>query len=515
MRKRSKMFLNILFVLIALGGGSVYTLAKSSVHPASMNMGSMSHGMGGMGHLSHMDGISVATLKEAASDAPVKTFELTAEEKELDIGDGKKLRAWTFNGIAPGPEIRVQEGDRLIVHVKNQLTAGVTIHWHGVELPNAEDGVAGVTQDAIPTGGEYTYNFIARHPGTYWYHSHQQSEIQTGKGLFGALIVEPKQQSIVYDREIVSILHQWDDNTFTIDGTSTGQHYEAEPGELVRLRLINSGDSTYRMALAGTPYKIVAMDAYEINKPTDLDGLPFVIGSGQRYDLEFKMPESGAVQLLNVDKPVKSSNLVKRWFFTPSSEAKNQALKATIGKGALPAADMHQLAQMALFNTDTYGSPLPDGPNVISLNSKFTAAHSLTLGNKPGFFNGRFTMRFTINGKTFPDTPMVMVKTGDLVKMHLKNESEVDDHPMHLHGHSFQVIAHNGQPLTGSPITLSTITVPPKESYDIAFLANNPGIWMIHCHILGHAANGMDMMVNYEGITTPYSVGKTSGNFPD
>ncbi|UUZ83896.1 multicopper oxidase domain-containing protein [Paenibacillus sp. P26] len=269
------------------------------------------------------------------------------------------------------------------------------------------------------------------------------------------------------------------------------------------------------MALVGTSYQIVAMDAYEIHKPTDLDGLPFAIGSGQRYDLEFRMPDNGAVQLLNVDTPVKSSNPVKRWFFTPSSEAKNQALKATFGDGARPAADLRSLAQKPLFDMNTYGSPLPGDPNVLSLHSKFTAEHSLTLGNKPGFFNGRFTMRFTINGKTFPDTPMITVKKGDLVKIHLKNESEVDDHPMHLHGHSFQVIAHNGRPLTGAPITLSTITVPPDESYDIAFVASNPGIWMIHCHILGHAANGMDMMVNYEGITTPFSVGKASGNVPD
>lgn len=372
-----------------------------------------------------------------------------------------------------------------------------------------------MTQDAIPAGGEYTYNFIARHSGTYWYHSHQQSERQTGKGLFGALIVEPKQQSVTYDKEIVSILHQWDDNTFTVDGTSIGQHYEAKTGELIRLRLINSGDSTYRMALVGIPYKIVAMDAYEINKPTDLDGHQFAIGSGQRFDLEFKMPDSGAVQLINLDNPVKSSNFVKRCFFTPSSAAKNQSLKAVFGDGATPSVDLANLSQKPLFDMNSYGSPIQDDTNALSLKSKFTASYDLTLGNKPGFFNGRFTMRFTINGRTFPDTPMLAVKTGDLIKIHIANESEVDDHPMHLHGHSFQVLAHNGQPLTGSPIKLSTILVSPNENYDIAFVANNPGIWMIHCHILGHAANGMDMMVNYEGITTPYSVGKASGNFPD
>ena len=149
--------------------------------------------MSAMAHMDPSTGISVATLKEGIRDAPVKSFELTAEEKELDIGNGQK-EAWTFNGTAPGPEIRVQEGDGVLVHVTNHLHEGVSIHWHGVELPNAEDGVAGVTQDAIPVNGDYTYNFIAKQPGTYWYHSHQESEKQTGKGLYGTLIVEPKQQ---------------------------------------------------------------------------------------------------------------------------------------------------------------------------------------------------------------------------------------------------------------------------------------------------------------------------------
>jgi FtsP/CotA-like multicopper oxidase with cupredoxin domain len=190
------------------------------------------------------------------------------------------------------------------------------------------------------------------------------------------------------------------------------------------------------------------------------------------------MPDHGAVQLLNVDTSAKISNPVKKWFFTPSAAAKNQALKANFGDGAVPAVDLNSLLQKPLFDMNTYGSPLQLETNGLSLNSKFTASYDMTLGNKLGFFNGGFTMRFTINGQTFPDIPMLTVKTGDLVKIHINN-------------------------------------VIPHETYDVAFAANNPGIWMMHCHILGHAANGMDMMVNYEGVTTPYSVGQVSGNLPD
>lgn len=515
MRKWVKNLLITIVGLLLIGGGGVYILARSSALPSSMNMGSMGHDMSAMAGMEHSTGISVATLKEGNSDAPVKSFDLTAEEKELDIGNGKKVQAWTFNGTAPGPEIRVQEGDRVVVHVTNLLQGGVSIHWHGVELPNAEDGVAGVTQDAIPVNGDYTYNFIAKQPGTYWYHSHQESEKQTGKGLYGTLIVEPKQQENIYARDIVSVLHQWDDSTYTLDGTSVGQHYDAKPGEMVRLRLINSGDSTYHMALVGSPFKIIAMDAHDINKPTSMDGIPFAIGSGQRFDIAFTMPEHGAVQLVNVDTSRKTSNIVKKLFFTPSSAAKNQALKATFGDGEVPAVDLTMLSKNPLFDMNTYGSPVTNDTNLLSLNSKFTASYDMTLGNKLVFFYGGFTMRFTINDQVFPDIPMLTVKTGDLVKIHIDNQSADNDHPIHLHGHSFQVISHNGQPLTGSPITLSTILVKANETYDIAFVANNPGIWMLHCHILGHASNGMDMMVNYVGVTTPYSVGKTSGNLPD
>jgi FtsP/CotA-like multicopper oxidase with cupredoxin domain len=130
-----------------------------------------------------------------------------------------------------------------------------------------------------------------------------------------------------------------------------------------------------------------------------------------------------------------------------------KALKATFGDGTVPAVDLNALLQKPLFDMNTYGSPVEHVTNGLSLNSKFTASYDMTLGNKLGFFNGGFTMSFTINGQTFPNVPMLTVKMGDLVKIYINNESSDNGHPIHLHGHSFQVIAHNSQPLTGSPIT--------------------------------------------------------------
>ena len=106
--------------------------------------------------------------------------------------------AWTYNGTSPGPTLRVRQGDLVVVHLVNHLSVGVTIHWHGVAVPNSADGVAGVTQDAVKPGQSYTYRFLAKDPGTYWYHSHQESFEETGNGLYGMLVVEPA-RPVVHD----------------------------------------------------------------------------------------------------------------------------------------------------------------------------------------------------------------------------------------------------------------------------------------------------------------------------
>jgi FtsP/CotA-like multicopper oxidase with cupredoxin domain len=163
------------------------------------------------------------------------------------------------------------------------------------------------------------------------------------------------------------------------------------------------------------------------------------------------------------------------------------------------------------FDLTTYGQP---ASTPITLRSAFNVNTTIDLDNKMGTSLGREGMTFTMNGKAFPDTGMIMVKYGQLVKIHLVNKSDLY-HPIHLHGHLFTVLAVNGKPLTGSPILLDTMIVYPHATVDIGFVANNPGIWMIHCHNFLHANFGMDMMLDYEGYSTPYTIGSASGNFPD
>jgi len=500
-----------LAVVLTLLGGGAYTMLRASLLPPEINMSST--------HVDHSTmtmpmpesnsppaaATPMAQLVDPPSSAPLKAFTLTAQTATIDLGLGEKVEAWTFNGTAPGPELRVQQGDQVVVKLINKdIAAGVTIHWHGVAVPNAMDGVAGVTQDAVKPGETFTYRFIAKDAGTYWYHSHQESHLEVLRGLYGLLIVEPRDAPLHYDRDYTLDLHEWKPaadcfgqcaKTLLVNGSAHAVSLDARQGELVRLRLLNSGEDVHWPALLGAPAQVIALDGHDINAPVPLNTTRFLIAPAQRYDLSFRMPESGTVEIIDADE-----NAI------PSG----QHPVVSAGSDAVPNAAPYP-ADAPLFDFARYGKPLPDA---LTSTTQFDAHYDIDLNNRLGALDGQFFMLFTINGKTFPDTPMIAVQPGQLVKIHIHNSSG-DLHPMHLHGHAFTVLMRNGQPLTGSPIVLDTLAVGPNESYDIAFRADNPGLWMLHCHILRHARQGMDMMVVYRNILTPYNVGSESGNHPE
>ncbi|HET8842014.1 MAG TPA: multicopper oxidase family protein [Ktedonobacteraceae bacterium] len=461
--------------------------------PASLNMG-MPTGA-----------TAITSLQAPVTSAPVKQFTLVAQNAVLTLGSGVRVPAWTFNGVAPGPTLRVQQGDLVVVHVVNHLSFGITIHWHGIDVPNSQDGVSGVTQNAIQPNQTFTYRFLAKDPGTYWYHSHQFSEAETNGGLFGAIIVDPAQPAIHADVDYSVLLHEWNQannqTIFSMNMSSGTLHEAAQPGQWVRLRLIETSSTTstipHLLTLVGAPFKVISLDGHDLTGPQWLNETPVPVGSGQRYDLLFQMPAHSSVSLVAANETDS-----QQYMRTPA---------VVIGQGNVPSA---LPALKSWFDLTTYGEPAHQASGTPTLLSHFDVTADLVLNNQKGTSLGRMGMTYTINGKIFPDTGMIMVHEGDLVRLRLDNQSDLY-HPMHLHGHSFVVLARNGEPLAGSSVRLDTVLVPPHTVYDIAFVANNPGIWMLHCHNLFHANWGMDMMVEYYGYTTPYTVGTVSGNFPD
>jgi FtsP/CotA-like multicopper oxidase with cupredoxin domain len=484
--------LGIFSIAVGSAGVALFIESQNSKLPAVMNMSEGAMDFGGGTVLEHNGnkGVSVAMLTGPREGTPVRVFTLTAEKKSVALSSGTKVDAWTFNGQLPGPELRMKQGELIEVTLINRdIESGATIHWHGLDVPNAEDGVAGVTQDAVMPGEQMVYRFIAEQAGTFWYHSHQESQEAVSKGLFGSLIVEPAMPLATGPVEDVTVMtHVWDRAGLAIGSFDTLQRKKVIPGTPVRIRLINTQDWVrQKYVLIGTTFQVAAIDGTELNEPSDLKDSHVVLSTGGRADLTFLMP----------NHPV---------FLSVGGNKKLGVLLSRDGTGDVP-----DIPKTAEFSALHYGTPTE---TPIDASSNFDREFDMILDNKMSFYDGQFGSLYTINGEVFPDTPMFMVQEGDLVKTTIVNRGAVD-HPMHLHGHHMLVLSHNGVASTGSPWWSDTLDVVPGDTYEVAFVADNPGLWMDHCHNLTHAAVGMSMHLMYEGITTPYTVGADTQNHPE
>ncbi|WP_412679673.1 multicopper oxidase family protein [Brevibacillus choshinensis] len=560
------------------------------------------HDMSKMGSM-NSEGNDQAKQMSASAD-PVSevltgnTFNLTAKENMLMLDDKTMKTAWTYNGTVPGPQLRVKQGETIKVVLNNELPEPVTIHWHGLPVPNNMDGIPGVTQNAVKPKESFTYEFKVDVPGTYWYHSHQNGVNQVDKGLYGSLVVEPKDAEPV-DKDYTLVLDEWmqDDsmaemhaggsgtdknggttdnanmdmsnmnhgsssnnstmdmsnmnhgsssnnstmdmsnmnhgsssNSSTMDmsnmnhGNSTNrstmdmsnmsdaemmplmytifsangktgsaiQPLKVKEGEKVRIRLINAGYLSHKMHLPGHDFKIVSTDGQPINNPPLINGQLLNIAPGERYDIEFVANNPG------------------KWLLDEHSSnpgAKSLAIPI-VYDGSENATVKSDSGDMPLVDITKYGEA---AKGTFSLDDKYDIEYSMDLNTK--MING--DMSFTINGKTFPDIPPLNVKEGDLVKVKLVNNSPEDIHPMHLHGHFFQVLSKDGKPVSGSPLVKDTLNILPGEEYVVAFKADNPGNWMFHCHDLGHASKGMMTEVKYEGFKPGFTIDPSVNNMPE
>ena len=242
----------------------------------------------------------------------VKIFELTTKAVQWPIMDGVTVTAYTYNGTVPGPMIRVSEGDQVRVIVKNELPVPTTIHWHGVEVPNAMDGVPGVTQDPIQPGETFTYEFTAKPAGTFMYHSHYEGDIQVSAGLYSPFIIEPKEPEAnppAVDK--ILMISEWrmtdgmtyapmpmggmEPNYFTINGKSfpATETITVKKGDRARLRLIAIGQLIHPMHLHGFSFKIVATDGHPVPEAAQLTKDTISVAPGERYDIEFVASETG------------------------------------------------------------------------------------------------------------------------------------------------------------------------------------------------------------------------------
>jgi FtsP/CotA-like multicopper oxidase with cupredoxin domain len=450
---------------------------QTSLLPDSYDMAQMGYadwGGGPRGDHHHADGVAVAEL---AADPSVpadvtETFTVATE------GD-----RFTVNGTTPGPELRVTEGDVVEVRLVNDdVVEGATLHWHGIDVPNAADGVAGVTQDAVMPGEEHVYRFVAEDPGSYWYHSHQVSHEQVQKGLFGAVVVEPRGGTDA-DVDEVLLMHQYGAGG-TVDGQLGTTTVDAEPGDRVRLRMVNTDNGLATVWVPGTEFRVLAVDGRDLHQPDPLRDRAVSVPAGGRVDLGFTVPETGA----RVDL--------------------SSGAAVVVGPGDTDAPNSRPPAER--LDLLDYGVPRPPPFDVTAPDRRF----DYVIDRAPGFLDGTPGLWWTVNGGLYPDVPMYMVSEGDVVVFEIVNDSG-DSHPMHLHGHHALVLSRDGQPATGSPWWTDSLEVGVGERYEVALLADNPGLWMDHCHNLPHAAEGLVAHLMYDGVTSSYRVGGDAGNQPE
>ena len=216
----------------------------------------------------------------------VKVYDLVTKVVQWEVEQGKRVEAWTYNGVVPGPQIRVKEGDRVRINVKNELPESTSIHFHGLEVPNDQDGVPFITQPPIKPGASYTYEFIVPNSGSHMYHSHHNAAMQVGKGLLGAFIVEPKTKRAIenVDVDYVMILNDGY-HGFTLNGKGfpATEPIVAKLGQKLRIRYMNEGMMIHPMHLHGIHMTVIDKDGWPQPAPWKCDTLN--IAPGERWDV--------------------------------------------------------------------------------------------------------------------------------------------------------------------------------------------------------------------------------------
>ena len=482
------------------------------------------------------DGPEVAEAEKKRGSGPVRNVTLTATPTWLDLGS-RAVNSWAYGDELPGKEVRVTAGDTLALTLANHLPQSTSLHWHGLALRNDMDGVPGVTQRPIKAGASFDYRFAVTEPGTYWLHPH--SGVQQDRGMYAPLIVEDPKEPLAYDKEWVVVLDDWIDG---VDGSTpdavlaelrkgmgTGSHsdsgqegmdhgetdhgdmdmgdmegdssaeggpsrmlmgatskllggdagdvdhpyhlvngrtatdpqtFRAQPGDRIRIRFINAGgDTAYRVALGGHTMTVTHTDGYPVEHAST-DAL--LLGMGERYDV-LVTAKDGAFPLTALAEGKKRSALAV--LRTGGGAPPTSTTRPAELDGRLLTADRLKAAEGVRTDSRT-----PDRSTTLTLTGSM-AKYDWAIDRKPYTPDQRHP-----------------VLAGERVRLTFRNHTKMW-HPMHLHGHTFA--------LPDGGARKDTVIVLPGRSVTVDLDADNPGLWMLHCHNIYHSESGMMTILGY------------------
>jgi len=430
-------------------------------------------------------GLKLAEAVDLNPDPKVVEINLTARLAEVEVAPGKRVQAWTYDGGLPGPLIKTRVGDRLIVHFKNELKEPTTVHWHGVRVPIEMDGVPGISQPEVTQGESFTYDFVVRDAGLYWYHPHVMSAAQVGFGLYGALLVEDPADGVGVADQVTIVLSDISfdargrlepadsggsagmvfgrEGDYVLVNGRTRPTLRARPGAPQRWRIVNAAKSRFfYLDLEGQNFTVIGVDGGLQEHPVTSDIL--LITPGERVDV-IVAPKGKAGTPLTL-----RAMLYNRGYGSVQYRSVEDVLSIEFtNEPPVTAAPVSVRGHVPL--------PTVEGATPVQM--------VLTL---PPMENGK--SEFRINGVPFWKAKPFLAKLGETQLWTVKNDSDWD-HPYHLHGFFFQVIDDQGRPVR--PLALKdTVNVPMKTTVRLLVTFDErPGEWMIHCHILDHADGGL------------------------
>lgn len=544
----------------------------------------------------------LACIFPATTKAKTVEYDLTISLEQVDF-TGQAVPAMTVNGSIPGPNLEFTVGDTAIIRVHNLMAVETSIHWHGLLLPNREDGVPYLTTPPIMPGAVYTYSFPLKQAGTYWYHSH--TGLQEQRGVYGSIVINPKLETIKADREYILVLSDWTDenphevlrtlkrgseyyslrkgsiqslvgafqmgalaetfqrslmrmppmdisdvayDSFLINGKPEGK-LPANPGETVRLRIINAGASSYfYLQFAGGGMNLVAADGLDI-KPVVLDR--FLIAIAETYDVLVTIPDdggsfefrataqdgsgqasiflgsgerqhasdvrppnpyvmahgdmagsmrmsepSGGAMADKVDKNMGGMAIADQAVSSmgmkkPVAAAMDEAEEKQDGMVmAAPNVSNMQMGEMASDRPlAPYGHLRSLNPIALDLSKKLREITLTLTGDMERYV-------WSFDDMILSEADVITIERGENVRITFVNKTMMH-HPLHLHGHFFRVVNEHGE---YSPLK-HTVDISPLGSQIIEFYANEEKDWFLHCHILYHMKVGMARVVHYDGST--------------